>query len=117
VAVIGSGPAGLACAQQLVRVGYNVAVFEKADRIGGLLRYGIPGFRLEKSVLDRRLAQLEAEGVKFRPGIHVGGTIAASELTCMFDAVVLACGYDVDRGREPVYQCGEFVYPAGGRQQ
>ena len=97
VAVIGSGPAGLACAQQLVRVGYAVTVFEKADRIGGLLRYGIPDFRLEKSVLDRRLAQLEAEGVNFRPAIHVGGTIAASELMCMFDALVLACGSEQAR--------------------
>lgn len=97
VAVIGSGPAGLACAQQLVRVGYAVTVFEKADRIGGLLRYGIPDFRLEKSVLDRRLAQLEAEGVNFRAGIHVGEAMAASELNSMFDAVVLACGSEQAR--------------------
>lgn len=97
VAVIGSGPAGLACAQQLVRVGYKVAVFEKADRIGGLLRYGIPDFRLDKAVLDRSLAQLEVEGVKFCPGIHVGETVAATELSRMFGAVVLACGSEQAR--------------------
>ena len=100
VAVIGSGPAGLACAQQLARAGYAVTVFEKADRLGGLLRYGIPDFRLEKNVLDRRLAQLEAEGVEFRPGIHVGGKMAASELTGGVDAVVLACGSEQARAVE-----------------
>src|SRR6267378_856082 len=72
VAVIGSGPAGLACAQQLARVGHEVTVFEKSDRIGGLLRYGIPDFKLDKGVIDRRLDQLRAEGVKFRAGVYVG---------------------------------------------
>src|SRR5262249_27981638 len=72
VAVVGSGPAGLAAAQQLARAGHAVTVFERADRIGGLLRYGIPEFKMEKRVLDRRLAQLEAEGVRFVPNAHVG---------------------------------------------
>ena len=92
VAIIGSGPAGLACAQQLVRVGYRVTVFEKADRIGGLLRYGIPDYRLEKSVLDRRLAQLETEGVTFRTAVQVGSALQLDELRRKMDAVVLACG-------------------------
>src|SRR5690606_39080091 len=72
VAVVGSGPAGLACAQQLARAGHAVTVFEKNDRIGGLLRYGIPDFKLEKSLIDRRIAQMEAEGVEFRPSTYVG---------------------------------------------
>ncbi|HHJ15091.1 MAG TPA: glutamate synthase subunit beta [Gammaproteobacteria bacterium] len=92
VAVIGSGPAGLACAQQLVRVGYQVTVFERADRIGGLLRYGIPDYRLEKHVLDRRLVQLEAEGVTFRSAVQVGTGLRPEELRRQVDAVVLACG-------------------------
>ena len=97
VAIIGSGPAGLACAQQLVRAGYRVTVYEKADRIGGLLRYGIPDFRLEKSVLNRRLAQLEAEGVQFRPGVHAGVNLDIAELRCTGDALVLACGSEQPR--------------------
>src|SRR5258707_1971334 len=72
VAVVGSGPAGLACAQQLARAGHDVTVFEKSDRIGGLLRYGIPDFKLEKASIDRRLEQMRGEGVKFRPGVFVG---------------------------------------------
>jgi len=92
VAVTGSGPAGLACAQLLARAGYRVTVFEKADRIGGLLRYGIPDFRLQKGVLDRRLAQLEAEGVEFKTGIQVGADLAVEQLRHRFDALVLACG-------------------------
>jgi glutamate synthase (NADPH/NADH) small chain len=92
VAVIGSGPAGLACAQQLARAGYRVTVYEKSDRVGGLLRYGIPDFRLDKSVLDRRIAQLEAEGVVFRTGVHAGVNLAIDELHENSHAVVLACG-------------------------
>jgi len=91
VAIIGSGPAGLACAQQLRRVGHRVTVFERADKIGGLLRYGIPEFKMEKRVLDRRLAQMEAEGVEFRPGVNVGVDIDPEELRSRFDAIVL-CG-------------------------
>jgi len=97
VTIIGSGPAGLACAQQLVRSGYHVTVYEKADRIGGLLRYGIPDFRLEKSVLDRRLAQLHAEGVRFRSGIHVGYDLEFEALHRNSHAVVLACGAEQPR--------------------
>lgn len=97
VAIIGSGPAGLACAQQLVRAGYRVTVYEKADRIGGLLRYGIPDFRLEKRVLERRLAQLHAEGVRFRTGVHVGSNLDMDELRRSAHAVVLACGSEQPR--------------------
>jgi glutamate synthase (NADPH) small chain len=92
VAVIGSGPAGLAAAQQLRRFGHAVVVFEKDERAGGLLRYGIPDFKLEKSVLDLRLAQLVAEGVQFRTGINVGEDITAEELRSRFDAVCVATG-------------------------
>src|ERR1700674_143543 len=92
VAVIGSGPAGLAAAQQLRRAGHAVVVFEKDERVGGLLRYGIPEFKLEKSVLDLRLGQLEAEGVQFRAGIDVGEDITAEELRVEFDAVCVSTG-------------------------
>ncbi|MGE0463686.1 MAG: glutamate synthase subunit beta [Vicinamibacterales bacterium] len=92
VAVVGSGPAGLAAAAQLNRAGHSVTVYEKADRIGGLLRYGIPEFKLEKRVLDRRLDLLSAEGVVFRPGTDVGVDVSAAELRRSFDAVVLAGG-------------------------
>ena len=97
VAVIGSGPAGLAAAQQLRRAGHQVTVFERDDRIGGLLRYGIPEFKMEKNVLDRRLAQLEAEGVAFRTNANVGVNVDAAELQRDFDAVLLAGGATAPR--------------------
>jgi len=92
VAVVGSGPAGLAAAQQLARAGHETVVFEKSDRIGGLLRYGIPDFKLNKRVIDRRVEQMVAEGVKFQPGMAVGEDLAGKELLKSFDAVVLAMG-------------------------
>jgi glutamate synthase (NADPH) small chain len=92
VAVVGSGPAGLAAADQLNRAGHLVTVFEKSDRIGGLLRYGIPEFKMEKRILDRRLALMEAEGVVFRPGVNVGADVAVSRLRSDFDATLLAGG-------------------------
>ena len=110
VAVVGSGPAGLACAQQLVRAGHDVTVFEKSDRVGGLLRYGIPDFKLDKGVVDRRLEQLRGEGIKFRTGIFVGvqppgrgvgsdarETLSPDQLKAQFDAVVLAGGAEQPR--------------------
>jgi glutamate synthase (NADPH/NADH) small chain len=97
VAVVGSGPAGLAAAQQLNRAGHSVTVFEKADRIGGLLRYGIPDFKLEKRFIDRRLEQMRAEGVEFVTSAHVGATIPAGDLRRQFDAIVLAGGAEQPR--------------------
>ncbi|MGC8641368.1 MAG: glutamate synthase subunit beta [Isosphaeraceae bacterium] len=97
VAVVGSGPAGLACAQQLARVGHSVTVFERADRIGGLLRYGIPDFKMEKRFLDRRLAQLEAEGVVFKPRTNIGADLPAERLLAEFDAICLCGGSTVPR--------------------
>ena len=96
-AVVGSGPAGLAAAQQLVRAGHQVVVFEKNARVGGLMRYGIPDFKLEKEVIDRRIRQLEAEGVKFRTKAHVGVNVAVDDLLNGYDAVVLAAGSEQPR--------------------
>jgi glutamate synthase (NADPH/NADH) small chain len=119
VAVVGSGPAGLAVAQQLTRAGHTVAVYERADKIGGLLRYGIPEFKMEKSVLDRRLAQMAAEGTRFRPGVAVGDEVTGTQLQSRYDAVVLAIGATVPRdlpvpGRElgGVLQAMEYLPPA-----
>ncbi len=100
IAIVGSGPAGLACAQQLARVGYQVTVYEKADRVGGLLRYGIPDFRLEKWILDRRLKQLEAEGVNFRTGVFIARALDVRKLQHGADAIVLACGSEHPRDVE-----------------
>jgi glutamate synthase (NADPH/NADH) small chain len=97
VAVVGSGPAGLATAQQLTRAGHEVVVYERADAIGGLLRYGIPEFKMEKAVLDRRLAQMELEGTSFKTNVNVGVDVTADQLKDEYDAVVLAGGATVGR--------------------
>ena len=116
IAVIGSGPAGLAAAQQLTRAGHTVAVYERADKIGGLMRYGIPEFKMEKKVLDRRLDQMRREGTVFRAGINVGETLTGDQLRDRYDAVVLAMGATVARdldvpGRElgGVHQAMEYL--------
>ena len=116
IAVVGSGPAGLAAAQQLTRVGHEVVVFEKADRIGGLLRYGIPEFKLEKRHLDRRLAQMEVEGTEFRANTEIGLDITAEELMEGFDAVVLAGGATQWRELEGIHQAMEYL-PQSNRIQ
>jgi len=97
VAVVGSGPAGLAAGQQLARAGHTITIFEKNDRIGGLLRYGIPDFKMEKRHIDRRMKQMEAEGVTFKTNVNVGVDITAKQLLADFDSVVLACGSEVPR--------------------
>jgi len=97
VAVVGSGPAGMACAQQLARAGHAVVILEKEDRIGGLLRYGIPDFKLDKTLIDRRIAQMRAEGVEFRTNSHVGVDVPATRLMEEFDAVVLTGGSEKPR--------------------
>ena len=116
VAVIGSGPAGLAAAQQLTRAGHTVAVYERADKIGGLLRYGIPEFKMEKKHLDRRLDQMRREGTVFRPGVDVGTALTGPQLVDRYDAVVLAMGATQARdlpvtGREAggIHQAMEFL--------
>jgi glutamate synthase (NADPH/NADH) small chain len=100
VAVIGSGPAGLACSQQLARAGHDVTLFERDDRIGGLLRYGIPDFKMQKEFIDRRMAQMAAEGVVFRPGVNIGADIDIRELQSQFDAICLAGGATLARDLE-----------------
>jgi glutamate synthase (NADPH) small chain len=100
VAVVGSGPAGLACAQQLARAGHGVTLFEKSDRIGGLLRYGIPDFKMEKHLIDRRMRQMEAEGVTFRAGVEVGVGISMPMLLADYDAVVMSGGAEAPRDLE-----------------
>ena len=122
VAVVGSGPAGLAAAQQLTRAGHTVAVYDRADKIGGLLRYGIPEFKMEKAILDRRLDQMTKEGTRFRPGVNVGVELTGSQLRTKYDAIVLAVGATQWRdlnvpGRDlkGVYQAMEFL-PWGNLQ-
>jgi glutamate synthase (NADPH) small chain len=124
VAVVGSGPAGLAAAQQLTRIGHDVVVYERADRIGGLLRYGIPEFKMAKHRLDRRLAQMRAEGTEFRAGVDVGEDLGVDELRAGFDAVVLAGGATAWRdlpvpGRElaGIYQAMEYLPPSNRVQE
>lgn len=122
IAVIGSGPAGLAAAQQLTRAGHTVVVYERAEKIGGLLRYGIPEFKMEKSILDRRLNQMQREGTRFRAGVNVGVDITAAELRAKYDSIVLAVGSTQWRdlaipGRElkGIYQAMEYL-PWGNKE-
>jgi glutamate synthase (NADPH/NADH) small chain len=122
VAVIGSGPAGLAAAQQLTRAGHTVAVYERAEKIGGLLRYGIPEFKMEKAIVDRRIYQMEQEGTRFRTGVTVGKDITGAQIRSKYDAVVIAIGATNWRdinvpGRDAVgvYQAMEYL-PWGNKQ-
>ncbi|GIG21057.1 dihydropyrimidine dehydrogenase subunit A [Cellulomonas chitinilytica] len=121
VAVVGSGPAGLAAAQQLTRAGHTVAVYERDDAIGGLMRYGVPDFKLEKVHIDRRLAQMEAEGTRFRPGVEIGRDVTWAQLQARYDAIVIATGATVPRelrvpGKElgGVHVAMEFLHQANG---
>jgi glutamate synthase (NADPH/NADH) small chain len=121
VAVVGSGPAGLSAAQQLCRAGHTVTVFERSPRVGGLLRYGIPDFKLEKNVIDRRVRQIEAEGVKFETGVGIGDDMSARYLRRSFDAVLLALGAGEPRdlrvpGRElsGIHFAMDFLAPMNG---
>jgi glutamate synthase (NADPH) small chain len=122
IAVIGSGPAGLAAAQQLTRAGHTVAVYERAEKVGGLLRYGIPEFKMEKAIVDRRIYQMEQEGTRFRTGVNVGKDITGAQLRSKYDAVVIAIGATNWRdinvpGRDAVgvYQAMEYL-PWGNKQ-
>jgi glutamate synthase (NADPH/NADH) small chain len=122
VAVVGSGPAGMAAAQQLARAGHAVVLFEKQDRIGGLLRYGIPDFKMEKHVIDRRMAQMAAEGVEFRTSTHIGTDVKADVLLAEYDAIVLTGGAEYPRnlevpGRElaGVHYAMDFLTPNNKR--
>ncbi len=122
VAVVGSGPAGLACAQQLARAGHSVVVYEKQKKIGGLLRFGIPDFKMEKHLIDRRIAQMQAEGVEFKPNMHVGKDIKVKALLDKYDALVLAGGAEQPRdlavpGRElpGTYFAMEFLAQQNAR--
>jgi glutamate synthase (NADPH/NADH) small chain len=122
IAVIGSGPAGLAAAQQLTRAGHTVVVYEKGEKVGGLLRYGIPEFKMEKAILDRRINQMQREGTRFRAGVNVGVDISAAELCAKYDAIVLAVGatqwreLDIPgRSLNGVYQAMEYL-PWGNKQ-
>ncbi len=124
VAVVGSGPAGLAAAQQLTRAGHEVVVLERAERVGGLLRYGIPEFKMEKAVLDRRLEQMRTEGTVFRTGVDVGVDVTVEELRAEFDAVVLAGGSTLGRdlpapGRDlaGIHLAMEYLVPANRVQE
>lgn len=124
VAVVGSGPAGLACAQQLARAGHSVSLYEKQKRSGGLLRYGIPDFKLDKLVIDRRMAQMKTEGVKFHTGVHIGVDIPVPDLIGAFDAIILAGGAeqprDIDvagRELEGVHFAMEFLRTNNHRVQ
>lgn len=122
IAVIGSGPAGLAAAQQLTRAGHTVVVYEKGEKVGGLLRYGIPEFKMEKAILDRRINQMQREGTRFRAGVNVGVDISAAELRAKYDAIVLAVGatqwreLDIPgRSLNGVYQAMEYL-PWGNKE-
>ena len=124
VAIVGSGPAGLAAAQQLTRAGHDVVVFERADRIGGLLRYGIPEFKMEKRVLDRRLEQMTAEGTEFRTSVNVGIDLPVEQLRADFDAVVLSGGSTLGRdlpapGREldGIHLAMDYLVPSNRVQE